>query len=471
MKLSWKIFRNTILLVLLALSLGGTILISMTFQNSISFEAEKAKAELQSMQREIVLLMTNDSRSPYLEESKILEYSIETMEGNWKEAGILYQIINEDGTVLSQSGGILFRDNIAVNPTVYKSVYSIYPIQDSYYLQMTSVLQLENSTVILKNSRDISPAFILRKDQQSFFLQIILIVGIVCAFLNFLLVLWISRPLYQLIEAVKKMQRGDYSARVDQYSKDEIGVLSENFNQMAQKLEENILELKEAARRKEEFVGSFAHEIKTPLTSMIGYADLLRRKQLEGEAFFTAANYIFSEGKRLEILSIKLMELLVEKSASPDYSKLPISRLLKEAITVMQSLLDEKNIQLTTNIEDFTVRADENLMKTVLINILDNARKAVEINGRLHIEAKATDNKASITITDNGKGIASEEIPKIQEAFYRVDKSRSRQEGGVGLGLAICSNIMELHNGRLLFESEVGKGTKVTVIWEGVIND
>lgn len=128
--------------------------------------------------------------------------------------------------------------------------------------------------------------------------------------------------------------------------------------------------------------------------------------------------------------------------------------------------MKEKNVQVIIEDTSFFVTADIEFMKTVLSNLLENARKAVLENGEIRVSAEQINNRNIISIQDNGRGIPKEELGKIEEAFYRVDRSRSRLEGGFGLGLSICSQIMMMHQGEMLFESEVGKGTKVSVIWK-----
>lgn len=469
MKLSWKIFRNTILLVLFALSLCGTIMISMTFHEALTSKIVQEKQESQSMQSNIAVLMSNDSRTLYLEEGKVLESVIQTLFEAWSEEGKRFRIRNKEGKLLVHSGDIPFINLENQRESMLK--YTIFNKEGTYYLQMTTVMNFDNQTIIIDTGTDITSIFALRKTQLKFFLRIMLSVGILCSLLNFLNVLWVSRALSQFKDTVLRMQQGDLKARMNSDSDDEIGILAENFNNMADRLEKNIFELKEETKKQEEFVGSFAHEIRTPLTSIIGYADLLRRKQLNEADYFTVTNYIFTEGKRLENLSAKLLDLFVVKNPIQDFTAISVRKLIEDSIRVLQSMLDEKQITLSTELEDTYVRADEALMKTVLINLVDNARKAVAIGGWIAVEAKAEGKQVRITISDNGQGIPIEEIPKIQEAFYRVDKSRSRKEGGAGLGLSICANIVKLHGGEIRFESELNRGTKVMLRWEGVVND
>ncbi|MFT4143447.1 MAG: HAMP domain-containing sensor histidine kinase, partial [Mobilitalea sp.] len=250
---------------------------------------------------------------------------------------------------------------------------------------------------------------------------------------------------------------------------DELGTLGNNFNDMADTMEEKIYDLKEAARRQEDFVGSFIHEIKTPLTSIIGYADLLRSKKLDEETLFEAASYIFTEGKRLEALSLKLLELLVEGKQEPNYRMIALSIMVDEVLEVIQPVLREKAINLTLDVPRIIVKADIELMKTVILNLIDNARKAVGNKGSIAVTALQQEDTVILIIKDNGIGIPKEDIDKITEPFYMVDKSRSRSEGGAGLGLAICTQIMKFHKGKLTFESEPGQGTSAILTWKGVV--
>jgi signal transduction histidine kinase len=270
---------------------------------------------------------------------------------------------------------------------------------------------------------------------------------------------------------VKKIRSGDYTERVEYKEKDEVGILAADFNGMAEQLEEKIKLLKETAKKQEELAGSLAHEIRTPLTAMIGYADLIKRSKLEEQDFLYAVDYIISEGKRLEALSNKMMQLLIEKNATPNYTVSTVQNLLEDALEAMKPVFDKKKIAVKKSSINFPIRADMELMKNVLLNVLDNGGKAAGVNGEITIESGCKSGNVWISITDNGMGMPKEEISKIQEAFYRVDKSRSRADGGAGLGLAICSNIMNIHKGEILFESEVGKGTTVTLVWKGSIDE
>lgn len=191
---------------------------------------------------------------------------------------------------------------------------------------------------------------------------------------------------------------------------------------------------------------------------------------MEEEDFLYAVDYIISEGKRLETLSNRMMQLLIHKNAMPSDTVSTVQNLLDDALEAMKPVFVKRNITVKKSSTDFPVRADMELMKNVLLNILDNGGKAAGRNGEITIETGCKEGKVWISIRDNGIGMPKEELSKIREAFYRVDKSRSRAEGGAGLGLAICSNIMKIHKGEMLFESEVGKGTTVTLIWKGIVD-
>lgn len=252
-------------------------------------------------------------------------------------------------------------------------------------------------------------------------------------------------------------------ARVE--SRDEFGDLAADFNHMADSLEQQFQELEDAAQRQEDFIGSFAHELKTPLTSMIGYADMLRTQEMTQEEQFQAANYIFKEGKRLEALSLKLLDLMVVKNQELELRLVNTKWLGENIQGLLQPSLKKAGLSLKVLVEEERILLEPDLMKTVLLNLLDNGRKAMDGKaGTLYLLGRREKEGFVFYVRDMGKGIPKEELSRITEAFYMVDKSRSRQQGGAGLGLSICQEIVRQHGGRLEFQSTLGKGTVVRLI-------
>ena len=264
------------------------------------------------------------------------------------------------------------------------------------------------------------------------------------------------------------MAEGELSQRVQVEGDDEIAQLSADFNVMAHRIQRQVAELKAAQRRQEDFIGSFAHEIKTPLTSIIGYADLLRSRPATEEQVRESAGYIFGEGRRLEALSRKLLDLIVLGRQDFPLRPVPLDAFLRRVAGAMEPPLRQAGIRLTLQSQAVTARMEPDLMETVCMNLLDNARKAMEDGGEILLEGFALeDGSCCVQVADQGKGIPAEELERVTEAFYMVDKSRARAQGGAGLGLALCRRIVELHGGTLEIESEPGRGTRVRVLWKG----
>ena len=469
MKLSWKIFSNTFLVVLFALTLEGVVLLSMTFHKAYLLEVEREKENIESIHRDLVTLLANDSSTLYKEPTKSIEEAIDILKNNWK--GESYRISDENGKVLFQNHDTGFLDKKSSDLSLYRIVYRVEKNSNGYFLQMSVLTELLRRPIIIEVHKDLTQIFLEKEEQQRIFIITIIAVGAISALLNAVNVIKLTKPIHKLIYAVKKIRSGDYTERVEYKEKDEVGILAADFNGMAEQLEEKIQLLKETAKKQEELAGSLAHEIRTPLTAMIGYADLIKRSKLDEQDFLYAVDYIISEGKRLEALSNKMMQLLIEKNATPNYAVSTVQNLLEDALEAMKPVFDKKRIAVKKSSINFPIRADMELMKNVLLNILDNGGKAAGVNGEITIETGCKSGNVWISITDNGMGMPKEEISKIQEAFYRVDKSRSRADGGAGLGLAICSNIMNIHKGEILFESEVGKGTTVMLVWKGSIDE
>ena len=275
------------------------------------------------------------------------------------------------------------------------------------------------------------------------------------------------RPLSRLSAATRRMAAGELNQRVRVDSGDELGRLSADFNAMAARLEKQVQELTEAKRRQEDFMGSFAHEIKTPLTSIIGYADLLRSRPATPEQVRDSAGYIFREGRRLESLSRKLMDLIVLDRQDFPLHPIPMDAFLRRVGGALRPVLESQDIRLTIRARAAVIPIEADLMETVCLNLLDNARKAIEGRGVIVLEGVPEAGGYCIRVTDSGKGIPAGELSRVTEAFYMVDKSRARAQGGAGLGLALCQRIVALHGGRLEFQSVEGTGTQVRVHLKG----
>lgn len=298
--------------------------------------------------------------------------------------------------------------------------------------------------------------------QYRIMLLVQLAVGAVCAWL---LARHLTRPVRQLGEVAGQIAGGAYDRRSDYHRRDEVGELAESFNIMADRLVEQMQEKEQEARRQEDFTAAFAHELKTPLTSIIGYSQMLDTMKLKPEERRTASHYIYTQGKRLEQLSHKLLELVsMEKQ---DFTGRPVSakELGKNLWTTMRPIWERRRIRGKIRMEQAMLWGDEDLLLSLLYNLLDNAAKAVEDGGQISLEGHCVGDRRwyGIRIRDNGRGIPREEISRITEPFYMVDKSRSRKEGGAGLGMSLCRKILELHGGSWKIKSTLGQGTEILI--------
>lgn len=267
-----------------------------------------------------------------------------------------------------------------------------------------------------------------------------------------------TRPLRTLTTASTEIADGDYARRTGLHTGDEIETLSSSFDKMADAVQEKITALQADVRQREDFMGAFAHELKTPMTSIIGYADMLRTIQASPAEQYEAAGAIYHEGRRLEALSGKLLALL---------------GLGEETITLQPTVLAAlwprlqaacPGVPLQLPACDAAVQADADLLLDLLCNLVGNAVKASEPGQPVEVRAADNGDTVTLTVADHGCGIPQSEISRVTEPFYMVDKSRARKQGGSGLGLALCKRIAEVHGSDLHIESTPGEGTRVSVI-------
>ena len=335
------------------------------------------------------------------------------------------------------------------------------------YLLLHSAVETSGDVLYLQTAHDISALYTTRQNQQQTYLRIFSVMVLLCAALSYTVSKALTRPLAGLSQASRAIASGSFSSRAPVLSEDEIGAVSEDFNAMAAQMEETISQLHQAVERQERFVGSFAHEMKTPMTSLIGYAELLRSGTLTPDEQTEATGYIYSEGKRLENLSRKLLELLVLKRGDLPLVEVSPADLIGELVERLRPLFAKTGVTLSSDCRKGTCYLEPDLVWSLLLNLTDNAQKALVQGGHIRYRCDMLDDGCRIQVADNGRGIPANALDHLTEAFYRVDKARSREQGGFGLGLALCQEIALLHNGSIVFANQPAGGACVTVELRG----
>lgn len=274
-----------------------------------------------------------------------------------------------------------------------------------------------------------------------------------------------TKPIKRVTISAQKLASGQLNERVEIHSADEIGQMSQSFNQMAQSIQEMVESLNRETVNKDTFIANFAHEIKTPMTSILGYADLIcRTPGISGE-IKEASEFILGESMRLEALSHKLMELYVVDKQDFILTEIELSEFIASLVYTLDGMLRVHTVTLSQSIEPAYVSIEEDLFSSLIANLIDNAIKAGAT--RLLLYGRSEGQTYMLRLQDNGCGMDQKDVEHITEAFYMVDKARSRSQHGAGLGLALCAKIASLHKISLEFSSEKGVGTTVTLKMKG----
>lgn len=462
MRLFWKLFCSMVALATLACSVVGFLLIDGQFRAGMSAQAEVVVTEHLILRR---MLLREMQFSRGLGRADVVELAEDTA-ASLSRGGICFRL--SDGEDRTLSGDPLPAGSRLTSALAETQMgWEILQADGHFYLHAASPIAVEAEIIYLENWREADDLFSSRQSQYNVFFYLLLGLILASALAVAAVSAWITRPLGRLSEAARQMAAGELSRRVEARGDDEVGQLSRDFNQMAERLERHVDELTDTARRQEDFLHAFAHETKTPLTSIIGYAELLLSRPAQPQLVQDSAACIFREGRRLESLSHKLLDLFVLEKGGFSPRRVEMAPFLERVADVLRPTLEQADICLEVRILPGTAALEPDLMESVCLNLLDNARKAVEAGGHILLEGAPAEDGYRIQVSDDGRGIPPEELGRIMEPFYMVDKSRSRAQGGAGLGLTVCRRIVALHGGRLEFESALGQGTRVSVYLKG----
>ncbi len=294
-----------------------------------------------------------------------------------------------------------------------------------------------------------------------------IVFAVVLASLLIFILTRLMSPLSKINSFLKEFSGGEYGIRLDESGSAEFKELKKNINVVAKSVEENTDRIEEIAESRKRFVDNFAHEMKTPLTSIMGFADIMRIKRtLDDKKRQEYSGLILEEARRMKALSSKLLEIAAADNASLDLEDIPVRRLFEEVYVSVVPILHQNKMKMTVAMSDseLVIRADRELFKSLLYNLIDNAIKASKEGDEIALTCQTVKNRILISVTDKGIGMSGEVIKKVTEPFFMADKARSRSRGGAGLGLSLCSDIAKRHGAVLKIKSEQSKGTTVTVV-------
>lgn len=460
MKLFSKIFLSTLFILTLALSVQEYAVVSSSFQSAIERE-----------------------RTDGIDQFRLVRYTLQSNIVRKKQGeDISYQSLQEIGKEISglipQDCRLeLYYDTGEAQYLIYgdetrkeekdlsklqkgKVYTSIDNDNQNYYLLVKGRVEQAEFSMIMMTQKDVSYIFLNKHEleERSRWLFGVILAGATC--LVFVVSYFLTKPIKKLKAAAGKIAEGEYGERVKIKSRDEIGDLGTSFNRMAEKIQDNVEQIQQEAQKKEQFVSDFAHELKTPLTSIIGYADRIYQSDMSREETKKAAEYIFSEGMRLESLAFKMMDLAVLDKQKFIKEVMDAKDLEGDIRMTFSRITGKKEITFRVLLESAWIKVEYDFFKTLLVNLLDNAVKAgstkIAFTGKIR-----EGGWYEFRITDNGCGIPKEDLDRITEAFYMVDKARSRKMNGAGLGLAIARKIAVLHDTELEYQSKPGTGTSV----------
>jgi len=359
-KFFYKIFLSMLLVLTVSLATIEYLTVSYSLEHALQREENTALSQHQMAKysiQTVLLGITDDYTTSNMEN---IAKSAETPLG--AQSGLFFASQNSqsgrDETVYYNSCKINPSDRI---PATGILEYEIRETEKDRYLQVRSSFTLDTNSFVLVTEKNVKELFqdadTLRR-RCEFFYWCILATG---SFLVLVITFTLTKPLHRLQGTTRRFAKGEYDVRAEISSRDEIGDLSKTFNYMAKTIESKMEELKDAVRRQEEFTANFAHELKTPMTSIIGYADTLYQKTLSPEEVHQLAGIIMNEGMRLEALSFKLMELVTLSQSNFQLEEARIDEVIADAVETIQPTAEKRNVRVQLQTESAWVRLEYDL--------------------------------------------------------------------------------------------------------------
>ena len=431
-----RITLAMLLLVVLIVPTSLYLMVTQSFDQTVSRTEQISLREEAAIARALITEIKSNGQNPYTSALT----AAQTMQQRYGSQDVSMALLYNQKPMLGAS----IPEEADISEFTDTQARSIYLSSKTQTLYITHRL---NENVVLFIASDVS-ALYRDHEQQLTYAAVVCSIGLLLAVVIATLIAGgLTKPLRSLVYSANTMRDGDRTINLPKPRNDEIGTLTSAFGAMAEAVDKREQELADQAEKKQELIDALAHEMRTPLTSIVGAARLIQKKP---EHTGKMSDMIVSEAMRLSTMDNDLMRLTQMNHEQPVYSCFSSKEMAEEAVEVYDDILISG--------DDAEFVGDRDLLIQLLRNLINNAvhsdtKKPVQVI--LHPDG--------FSVTDNGRGMTEEQIAHALEPFWKADKARTRKNGGAGLGLSLCAKIAELHQADLLLDSKPDHGTTVTL--------
>lgn len=473
MKISWRIFCTTYLVIFSVIAVVCLVLVEQN--NAYLWNRTKEEALVANETAGQLFILFMDGENLNGEELEDIQKQIANT--TLRKGQDSFLIVDKEH--ITGYDETMFVNQLSAGQQGYRVVR----MEETPYFQAVCAVEVAEECYYLQTLVDLTDIYVQRENSFDFCRVVVLAAAFIGGVILLIISHFIAVPIKSLSRAVNRVSAGNYGEKIAVRGSLELVELASDFNHMAGTIQTKIDDLNEEIRRREQFIADFTHELKTPMTTIIGYADMLRSYDLTREEKSESANSIYREAKRLERLSMRLLELLVLEKEVPVWQKIHMELFLQEISRSTHFLSEKYGVNIIFDAEPVVIEAEPELLASLLYNLIDNACKASDSEGVIRVSVCrdsmcrdsvcgdsvcrdnmcGDENRCRVSVKDYGRGIGEAHIKEVTEPFYMEDKSRSRGQGGAGLGLALCRKIVDVHRGTLQIDSVAGKGTTVCV--------
>ncbi len=443
MKIWQKVYLATLVVFLLMLNVGMILCANYIFEHNVAIERQQCGRECYMLQQNLEHDFNYLAANGRMHVS-VIQKVVDTYHNYYQSQNVFIELREAVGDK-SSTKSVVIRGGKKIYIQVERTLSRPYSDYSVFYQK--ELVDFEQTW------KKLQATFVIISVGSSLLLCVIL----------FFLIRKLFKPLEKLNQSVADISAGNYEQNLSAKGEDEIAQLAGSINTMADTIQKQISQLEEENKNKQQLMDNLAHELRTPLTSIYGYAQLLQVGKISEEETYEGLEYIMKESKRLNKMSADMLSMRLFEKENVHWNKVSIKEVSEHIRRILAESLENKSITLIENHEQEQYFGEEDQYIVVFRNLIENAIRASHIGGVVEWNSRQVEKGYEFEVIDHGIGMEKEELDKVMQAFYRVDKSRTRAEGGVGLGLAIVETIVTRLGGRIQMESEKNNGTKVVI--------